>query len=66
MAAGRNVNLSEVRAAEKSCQLCALLLRTLKRYRNDDEPYVQIVRKCSALKIGHEGPRILRLFSDSS
>lgn len=65
MAAGCNVNISEVRAAEKSCQLCALLLRTLKRYCNDDEPYVQIVRKRSALKIGKGGPRILRLCSNS-
>jgi hypothetical protein len=66
VATGHNVNLSEVHTAEKSCQLCALLLRTLKRYCNDDEPYIQIVRERSALKIGEEGPRILQLCSDSS
>ena len=64
MSAGCNVNLSKVRAAEKECQLCALLLRTLKRYCNDDELYVQIVRERSALKIGEWGPRILRLCSN--
>jgi len=66
MAAGCNVNLSKVRAAEKSCQVYALLLYILKRYCNDDKLYVQIVKKRSALKIGEGGPCILRLFYNSS
>ena len=65
MAASFNVDLSKVRAAKKRCQLCALLLRTLKRYCNDNKPYVQIVRERSALKIGEGGPRILRLCFNS-
>ncbi|XTI84867.1 HET-domain-containing protein [Cenococcum geophilum] len=57
------VNLSEVSAAEKNCQLCALLLRTVKRHCNDGLS-VQIIREGSTLKIGSEGPRILRLCSN--
>lgn len=61
-----NVALSEVSAAGKNCQVCALLLRTVKRHLNDDDdPNVHIVREGSALKIGSEGHRILRLCSDS-
>ena len=54
--------------AEKNCQICALLLctvRAIKPHYNDDEPNVQIVREGSVLKIGNEGPRIFRLCSDS-
>ncbi|OCK75949.1 HET-domain-containing protein [Lepidopterella palustris CBS 459.81] len=64
MAANCKINLSEVSVAEKDCQLCALLLRTVKRHYNDEQQNVQIVRERSALKIGAYGPRILRLCSD--
>lgn len=63
MAAGCNINLSEVSVAEKTCQICALLLRTVKRHCND-RLNIQIVRERSALKIGSEGRQILRLCFD--
>jgi CTP-dependent riboflavin kinase len=67
MAADCNISLSEISIAEKHCQICALLhriIRAVQRRCNDDELNVQIVREGSALKIGSEGRRILRLCSD--
>ena len=68
MASSRRVSLSELRATEQNCQLCALLLRAAKRYCNaGDERNVEILRKSSALQIGRAGragPHILRLWPD--
>jgi len=52
IATSYNVNLSKIRAAKKRYQLYALLLYIVKRYYNDNELYIQIVRERSALKIG--------------
>ncbi|KAH7061846.1 heterokaryon incompatibility protein-domain-containing protein [Paraphoma chrysanthemicola] len=58
-----NINLSDLSTAETSCQICALLLFAAKVYCHDEEQSVKIVRGASWLKIGSEGPRILRLGS---
>jgi hypothetical protein len=56
-----NINLSDLSAAELSCQICALLLNAAKAYHNNEEQSVEIVHERSWLKIGSGGPRILRL-----
>lgn len=64
VAADCTIHLSDVSATEEHCQLCSLLLRTVKSLYNNDELDVQIVRNRSALEVGTKGPRILRLCSD--
>ncbi|KAH8699422.1 hypothetical protein GQ44DRAFT_786356 [Phaeosphaeriaceae sp. PMI808] len=64
-AADCDTNLSHVRAAEKDCQFCALLLRTLVPHViNDDGRDVRIVREGSALKVGSNGQHILWVSSN--
>lgn len=65
VAADCNINLFEVSVTKDNCRLCALFFSTAERHCRDNELNVQIIRERSALKIGIEGPRILRLCSDS-
>ncbi|KAH8719320.1 heterokaryon incompatibility protein-domain-containing protein [Phaeosphaeriaceae sp. PMI808] len=59
------LHLSDVNAAEENCQLCSLLLHTVKSVCNNNELDVQIVRDRLFLKVGTKGPQILRLCSNS-
>jgi hypothetical protein len=61
-----NINLSDLSAAETSCQICALLVSAAKVHCIDEDQSVEIVRDRSWLKIGSEGPRIVRLGSTPS
>ncbi|KAF2452685.1 hypothetical protein BDY21DRAFT_358415 [Lineolata rhizophorae] len=65
VAANRSLNLSNVSVAGKNCQVCALLLRAVKRHCNDDERNVQIIRRWPDSKIRSDGRQTLRICSDS-
>ena len=60
--------LSEIRVASRSCALCKLLVQTAERfYENENENEnadLSVVRDGAALRLGLEGPRMLRLCSD--
>jgi hypothetical protein len=56
--------LSDIRTASESCPLCEFLFRATKRYRDDAGANVELVHDSTALRIGHQGPRVLRLFAD--
>jgi hypothetical protein len=58
-----HVSLSELRATSNHCQLCELL-HAIERYDKDNQEKIHIVRAGSSLKLGGDGPRILRLCSD--
>jgi len=57
------VNLSELAATGKDCQLCDLILRAAK-LSNGDRSDGQVIRSGSALTINSSGHRILRLCSN--
>jgi hypothetical protein len=58
--------LSEIRVASRSCALCKLLIRTAERFhKNENENAdLSVVRDGAALRLGRDGPRMLRLCSD--
>ncbi|RFU29281.1 hypothetical protein B7463_g7054, partial [Scytalidium lignicola] len=60
---GGDIDFSELCTAGKGCQLCDLILRTVKRY-NSDGRDVKVCKIGPALTMKHNGHRILRLCSD--
>jgi hypothetical protein len=62
--AERSVSLSDICTSAESCQICELIVRTLQRCRHEDKRNVDIVREGAALRVGREGPRILRFCAD--
>jgi hypothetical protein len=64
-AATFSTNLSDAIVAGKTCRICALLVHSTKGYYSNNESNVHIVKERSWLKIGSEGPRILRLCKDA-
>ena len=58
------MRLSETRVASRSCVLCNLLVQVAERFHDDENDDPNIVRDGAALRLGHEGPRMLRLCSD--
>jgi hypothetical protein len=60
----KRVRLSEIRAALASCTLCKLLVQVAERFHNDTDADTKLVLDRAAVRLGEEGPRILRLCSD--
>ena len=60
----QKARLSDIRTASESCPLCEFLFRAAERYRDDAGANAELVQDGAALRIGHQGPRVLRLCVD--
>ena len=60
----QGLSLSGLRATANNCQLCRMFLRWFERSGKGDQEDVHIVSGESALRIGPNGPSILRICSD--
>jgi hypothetical protein len=55
---------SKTRVASRSCVLCKFLVQVAERFHNDGNVDPSIIRDGATLRLGYEGPRMLRLCSD--
>ncbi|KAF2197334.1 HET-domain-containing protein [Delitschia confertaspora ATCC 74209] len=59
-----NADLSNMRTSAESCSICRILLRAFELYGNNNDRYISVKRKRSALIAGENGPRLLRFCTD--
>jgi hypothetical protein len=64
----RHVTLAELQSGSENCKLCEMLLHATEQHitkqHETDSTILNVIRVGSALKLGKDGPRILRLCSD--
>jgi hypothetical protein len=59
-----SIRLSDIREAAEICQLCKFVLQATAPYNDSASEDLELHRNGATLRMGYDGPRILRLCAD--